>query len=174
MIAVIADLPLGINIWNLVAQIITFGIVLIVLAKWAFPALTKTLDQRSTFIREGVDNADKARRELKETETRVQAIMNDARQEAQATIARATQAAEHVRAEIEEEANGRARDILAQAEKRIQQEIAQARAQLRQEVADLAIQAAEHVTGSTLDTTTNRRLVDEFVAQSAQSRDVQC
>ncbi|MGN6671987.1 MAG: hypothetical protein ACTHMA_01725, partial [Thermomicrobiales bacterium] len=100
---------------------------------------------------------------------RVLAIMDAARPAAQPTSARAPQGAAQGRAESEEAPNGRARDILTQAEKRIQQEIAQARAQLRQEVADLAIQAAEHVTGSSLDTTTNRRLVNEFVAQSADS-----
>jgi F-type H+-transporting ATPase subunit b len=76
-----------------------------------------------------------------------------------------------VRLEIEQEAQGRARDIISQADKRIQQEIAQARTQLRQEVADLALQAAEHVIGNSLDTTTSRRLVSEFVANS---RDIQC
>ena len=38
-------------------------------------------------------------------------------------------------------------------------------------VADLAIAAAEHVVGNSLDATTSRRLVNEFVAQS---RDLQC
>jgi F0F1-type ATP synthase membrane subunit b/b' len=44
--------------------------------------------------------------------------------------------------------------------------MAQARAQLRQEVADIAIQAAERVVGASLDSSANRRLVAEFVAQS--------
>src|SRR5258706_10486621 len=60
--AVIADLPLGINVYNFVAQVIVFLIVLIVLARWVFPLLTKTLDQRAAVIREGVENAQKAQR----------------------------------------------------------------------------------------------------------------
>lgn len=162
---------MGINIWNFASQVVTFLILLIILGKWVFPAIMKTLDRRAAVIQEGVENAQKAQRELADAQKRVEALIEQARKDAQATIAKATQAAEHVRVEIEQEAQGRARDIISQAEKRIQQEIAQARTQLRQEVADLALQAAEHVIGNSLDTTTSRRLVSEFVANS---RDMQC
>jgi F-type H+-transporting ATPase subunit b len=170
-VRVIADLPLGINIYNFVAQLVTFAIVLLVLWRWAFPALFKTLDQREAMIRSGVENAEKARSELDEAQARVEALLEQARQDAQATIAKATQAAEHVRADIEQQARERSQQIFDQAERRIQQEFERARAQLRQEVADLAIQAAEHVVGGSLDQTTSRRLVNEFVTQS---RELQC
>ena len=162
---------MGINIWNFASQVVTFLILLIILGKWVFPAIMKTLDRRAAVIQEGVENAQKAQRELADAQKRVEALIEQARKDAQATIAKATQAAEHVRVEIEQEAQGRARDIVSQAEKRIQQEIAQARTQLRREVADLALQAAEHVIGNSLDTTTSRRLVSEFVSNS---RDIQC
>ena len=162
---------MGINIANFVAQLITFLIVLIVLAKYAFPALFRILDQRESLIRQGVENAEKAQREVAEAEKRVQAMFDEARVEAQASIARATHAAEQLRAGIERDAQARANDILAQAERRIAQEVAQAREQLRRDVADLAIGAAEHVVGKSLDQETGRRLVAEFVSQS---RDLQC
>jgi F-type H+-transporting ATPase subunit b len=162
---------MGINIWNFASQLVTFLILLFILGKWVFPAIMKTLDRRAAVIQEGIENAQKAQRELADAQKRVEALIEQARKDAQATIAKATQAAEHVRLEIEQEAQGRARDIISQADKRIQQEIAQARTQLRQEVADLALQAAEHVIGNSLDTTTSRRLVSEFVANS---RDIQC
>lgn len=162
---------MGINVWAFVSQVVTFFVLLYILGRWVFPALMKTLDKREATIREGVENAQKAKQELNDAEKRVAALLDQARVESQATIARATQAAEHVRAEIEQEAQVRARDIQAQAEKRIEQMVLQARSQLRQEVADLAIQAAEHVVGGSLDTNTSRKLVNEFVAQS---RDLQC
>jgi F-type H+-transporting ATPase subunit b len=75
------------------------------------------------------------------------------------------------RTQIEQQAQERARDILAQAEKNTQQAVAQAKAELRAEVADLAILAAERVVGQSMDTATNRQLVQEFVAQS---KELQC
>ncbi len=162
---------MGINLANFIAQVVTFLILLFVLGKYAFPLLFKTLDQRAATIREGVENAEKARRELADAEKRVEALFEQARRDAQATIAKATQAADQVRADIEAQAQERSRQMIEQAERQIQAQVAQARAQLRQEVADLAIQAAERVVGSSLDTASNRQLVKEFVAQS---RDLQC
>jgi len=165
------ELPLGINLWNLVAQVVVFLIVLGVLAIWVFPIFTKTLDGRSRLIREGVENTERSRRELAEAQKRIEGLLEDARKQSQQTLAQATTAAEHMRAEIEQQAQDRARDIMTQAEKRIQQEIAQARVELRGQVADLAIEAAERVIGRSLDSAANRQLVNEFVAQS---RELQC
>lgn len=162
---------MGINLWNFVSQVVTFLILLWVLAKYVFPVLVKTMDDRERTIREGVENANKARQDLEDAHKRVEAVLDEARREAQVTLAKATQAAEHVRQEIEQDAQRRSREIITQAEQRTEQLVAQARAQLRQEVADLAIQAAEHVVGGSLDQTASRRLVSEFVAQS---RDLQC
>lgn len=162
---------IGVNITALVSQIVVFLILLIGLGKWVYPAMLKTLDKRALTIREGVENAERAKQELDNAQKRVEALIEQARRDAQATLAKATQAAEHVRQEIEQDAQVRAREILAQAEKRTEQQIAQAKAELSQQVADLAIMAAERVIGNSLDSQTNRRLVQDFVAQS---RDLQC
>jgi F-type H+-transporting ATPase subunit b len=159
-------LPMGINLWAFLSQAFVFAVLLIVLARYAFPLLLKTLDVRERTIREGVENADKAKRDLAEAQKHVEALLDQARVDAQDALAKATQVAEHVRRDIELDARARARDIVSQAERRVQQEVAQARSQLRQEVADLAIQAAEHVVGSSMDQATSRKLVSDFVTQS--------
>lgn len=163
---VLADLPLGINVYNFIAQLITFLILLFVLGKFAFPALMKTLDQRELTIRQGVENAELARQAVMDAEKRVGEMLEQGRRDAQDALAKATQAAEHIRVEIEQQAQDRSKDILAQADKRIQQEMAQAKAELSKQIADLAIMAAERVVGTSLDSQANRRLVNDFVAQS--------
>lgn len=160
---------LGINIYSLIAQLVAFGILLWVLNRYAFPVLMRTLDERQKTIQAGVENAAKASQELKNAEKRVEAMLNEARTESQKVIASATQAAERLKADIEQQAQQRGREIEQQAAKRIEQQIAQAKAELRAHVADLSIAAAERVIGQSLDSTTNRRLVDEFVSQSRDS-----
>lgn len=160
---------LGINLFALIAQLVAFFILLLVLWKFAFPPLMKTLDERENTIRTGVENAERASQELKNAEKRVEAMLNEARVESQKVIASATQAAERLKADIEQQAQQRGREIEAQAAKRIEQQIAQAKAELRAHVADLSIAAAERVIGQSLDSATNRRLVDEFVSQSRDS-----
>ncbi len=160
---------LGINIYALIAQLVAFLILLIVLQIFAYPALTRTLDKRRETIRDGVENAERASQALKDAEKRVEGLMNDARLESQKVIASATQAAERLKADFEQQAQQRGREIEQQASKRIEQQIAQAKAELRAHVADLSIAAAERVIGQSLDSATNRRLVDEFVSQSRDS-----
>lgn len=157
---------LGFNTIMFVSQLFSFLILFFVLSKFVWPIMLRTLDKRALTISEGVENAEKARVELAEAEKRIAGMMEEARREAQHTMEQAVKAGEHMRTEIEQEARERGRQIIEQAQARIQQEIAQARTELRQQVADLAILAAEHVIGSSLDSATNRRLVDEFVARS--------
>jgi len=160
---------LGINIYALVAQLVAFLILLAVLQRFAFPVLTKTLDERQNRIREGMENAERASKRLEEAEREFAKRLDEARTESQRVIASATQAAERLKADIEQQAQQRGREIEQQAVKRIEQQIAQAKAELRAHVADLSIAAAERVIGQSLDTATNRRLVDEFVSQSRDS-----
>jgi F-type H+-transporting ATPase subunit b len=86
------ELPLGINLYSLIAQAIVFGVVLFVLARYAFPVLTKTLASREKVIREGIENTEKSRKELAEAQTRIEGILEDARQQAQRSLAQANQA----------------------------------------------------------------------------------
>lgn len=159
---------LGVNTVLFLSQLLSFLVLFFVLQRFAWPVLLRTLDKRALTIQEGVENAAKARQELADAEQRIAGMMEEARREAQHTLEQAIKAGEHVRAEIEHDARERARQIIDQAQERIQQEVAQARTELRQQVADLAIMAAEQVIGSSLDSATNRRLVEEFVAQSRE------
>jgi F-type H+-transporting ATPase subunit b len=157
---------LGVNVAAFLSQVVTFLVLLIILGRFVFPALVKTMDKRALVIREGVENAQQARQELADAEKRVEALLDQARRDAQSTLAKATQTAEQIRQEIRQQAEAEAAQIRAQNAKRIEQEIAAAKAELSKQIADLAIMAAERVLGSALDSQANRRLVNEFVAQS--------
>jgi len=158
----------GINTVLFLSQLVSFLILFLVLRQFVWPVLLRTLDKRALTIQEGVANAEKARRELAEAEQRIQGMMEQARLEAQNTLDQATKTSEKVRGEIEQEARARARQIVDQAQAQTQQMVAQARVELRQQVADLAILAAERVIGKSVDSATNRQLVNEFVAHSAK------
>jgi F-type H+-transporting ATPase subunit b len=162
---------LGLSLFNFIAQVVVFLVVVGVLWKWALPTVTKFLDNRASLIQSGIENAEKAKKQLDETEKRVADMLEQARQEGQQALARATQAGEHLRTEIEQQARQRADDILAQAQKNIDQQVAQAKSELSRQVSDLAILAAERVIGHSMNSEDNRKLVQEFVSQS---RDLQC
>ncbi len=169
---VIADLlgGFGINLLAFISQLVSFGIVFVLLWRWGFPAIMRTLDKRQAVIREGVENAEKARRDLAEATARAEQVMLDARRQAQDTIAQAAKAAEAEAERIREEARTQAEQIGRQQVERIQQEAARARAELSRLVVNLSINAASKVIGRSVDDNDNRRLVEEFVSTSANQQ----
>jgi F-type H+-transporting ATPase subunit b len=156
----------GINPWAFLSQLVSFGIVFVILWKWGFPAIVSTLEKRQAVIREGIENAEKARHDLAEATTRAEQVLQEARVQAQETIALATKAAEREANRIEEEAYARAAQIEQQQVARIQQEAARARAELSRLVVNLSISAAGKVISKSVDSSDNRRLVEEFVHAS--------
>src|SRR6516225_462777 len=153
-----------INPLAFLSQLVSFGIVFLILWKWAFPIVLKSLEKRQAVIREGVENAEKARHDLAEATARAEQVLQEARMQAQETIAQATRVAEREANRIQEEAHARAAQIEQQQVARIQQEAARARAELSRLVVNLSISAAGKVISKSVDSTDNRRLVEEFVS----------
>jgi F-type H+-transporting ATPase subunit b len=157
---------LGINTVALLSQIVSFGIVFVLLWRWGFPVIIRTLERRQETIREGVENAERAKRELDEANTRSEQILAEARRQAQDTIERAEKAAEREASRILDEANARAQAVEQQHIERIRQEAAQAREELSRLVVNLSLDAASRVIRKSVDSKDNRRLVQEFVSTS--------
>ena len=157
---------LGINAWAFLSQLVTFGIVFFVLWRYAFPLVISTLEKREIVIREGVENAEKAKRDLANASKEAERIQIDARREAQVIIERAQKTAQQEAAHIIEDAHAKAQQIGEQQAARIQQEASRARNELSRLVVNLSIDASERVIGRSVDNNDNRRLVQEFVTAS--------
>ncbi|MBO0781008.1 MAG: F0F1 ATP synthase subunit B [Ktedonobacteraceae bacterium] len=161
---------LGINLWAFLSQLISFIIVFIILWRFVLPVFIRTLDKRQQVIREGVENAERAKQELTQATERAEQELLKARQEAQVIIERATKDAQRLAQQIEEEARARAEQFSQQQVARIQQEANRARNELSRLVVNLSIDAAGKVVGKSVDNKDNRRLVEEFVTSSSQAR----
>ncbi len=159
---------MGINWPGFIAQLVSFGIVFFILARFAFPMVQRTLEKRTRIIQEGVENAERARTELAQATANAERIIREARQQQQEIIANAQKMAEKETARILEEANARAAQLEQQQVARIQQEAARARAELSRLVVNLSINAASKVISRSVDNSDNRRLVEEFVSQAKE------
>ena len=154
---------LGINWPGFLSQLVSFGIVFWILARYGFPVIQRTLEKRTAVIQEGVENAERARQDLIDANANASRIIREARQQQQEIIASAQKLAENETMRILEEANAKAAQIKLQQEALIQQEAARARAELSRMVVNLSINAASKVISKSVDTTDNRRMVEEFV-----------
>jgi F-type H+-transporting ATPase subunit b len=165
---VFADLlgGFGINLGAFLSQLVSFTVVFLILWRWGFPAIQRTLDKRQAVIREGVENAEQARVNLQNANAQAEQIRRDAQQEAQTIIGQAQKTAERESARIQEETQARLHQMEQQEIARVKQEAAQARAELSRLVVNLSISAASKVISKSVDTKDNRRLVEEFVSAS--------
>ena len=158
---------LGINALAFLSQLVSFGIVFLILRSYAFPVIIRLLNEREARIREGIENAEKAKSDLANANKQVEQLLIKARQDAQATIERAEKTAQQEAARIIEDAHTRAQKIGEQQTARIQQEASRARNELSRLVVDLSINAAGQVIERSVNNNDNRRLVQEFVSASS-------
>ncbi len=157
---------LGINTWAFVSQLVSFLIIFFALWRWLLPILLKTLDNRQNLIREGVENAERAKIALAEADARASQVLLEARRQGQEIVERAQKIAEQEASRIREEAHAQAEQIAQQNIARIHQEANRARNDLSRLVVDLSMDAARKVVGRSVTSDDNRRLVEEFVTAS--------
>ena len=157
---------LGINLPGLLAQLINFGI-LLVLFSWLFRRfLFPMLDERKKRIAEGLQASEEAKARLTETETEVAAEMSRARQAAQGIITQAQQASSRIQDEAREVSRADSEQMVERARQEIQLERDAAISDLRREFADLTITAAERVIRRSLDRKAHGEIIEEVLADA--------
>jgi len=161
---------LGIDGWKLAVQLVAFLIFIVLLWRVALGPITKVLDERQQRIRESMEAAQQMQAELQATAARNEEVLREARQESQQIIANAREAADATLTRAREEAGKQSEEYLARAEATLRAETEQARQQLRQEIADLAVNAATKIVRKELDPASQRRLIEETLAEAGASR----
>ncbi len=159
---------LGIDWHGLLAQIISFGVLLILLLVLAYKPITKMLDERSNKIKESIDQAEFIKQQVAKTEQMVQEQLAQARKQGQDMVAQSAQIGERLREEARQQARQDAEAIIARARTEIQAEREEAIAKLREEFVEIAIQAAEKVINKALDKETHRQLIQETLEESTK------
>jgi F-type H+-transporting ATPase subunit b len=112
---------LGIDLWSLVLYLVNFGILAVVLTKFLYKPLLRTLDTRRETVKKNLDEAEELRKTLS-------AEREQRESDARLIAAEATKELAIARADAE----ARARAVLADAEAKREQMIAEAVADISQ------------------------------------------
>lgn len=159
----------GVDVFKLAFQIINFLLILYLLNRFVFRRVLALLDERQERIAKGLEDAESAARDRELARAEREAALDEARKEAAAMIARATKIAEDSRTEIVAAARAEAEKVAARATEEITAEKQRAIAELRSQVADLALDAAGRLVKAEMNAPTQRRLVEEFLAEVSPS-----
>ena len=154
-----------INLVGLAFQVLNFLLLLYLLNRFLFKPLLGRMDERSAKIEKGLEDAEAAARDRELAHAEREAAVSEARKEAADMIARANKIAEDTRNEILTEARTEAEKVTVRAREEITAEKERAMAELRAEVAELALAAAGKLIRTQMDASTQRRLVEEFLAE---------
>src|SRR5260221_9021250 len=102
----------GLFIWT----IVTFLVLLALLARFAWKPLLQALESRQDMIRKALDDAEQAKRELERLNQQSAQIIATARLEADAIVTRSRADAERLKEDLKQQARAEAATIVRNAE----------------------------------------------------------
>lgn len=150
---------------EVIVSLISFLVLFGVLAKFAFPAINKMLDDRAAKIKDSLEKAEQTRVEAERLLEDYKTQMAEARQEASRVIEQGRKVAETVKAEIVAQANVEREGLLARAREEIEGEKKAAMAELQASVADLSVGVAGRILGTTMSKADHAALIDKYLAE---------
>ncbi|MBA6156238.1 F0F1 ATP synthase subunit B [Tenacibaculum sp. S7007] len=128
-----------------VMQLVVLGILLFLLAKFAWKPILNSLDEREEGIQNALDQAENARKEMQNLQADNEKMIKEARAERDAMMKEAREIKDNIIAEAKEEASEQATIMIENAKATIKQEQQAAIAELKKNVADLSINIAQQV-----------------------------
>ena len=158
----------GLFIWT----ILTFLVLVGLLAKFAWGPLLEALERRRAAIARSLEDAQKARQELERLQRESAEMLRQARVEAESIVSRSRSDAEALREELKQKSRAEAAAIVKNAEKQIQMETARAVQQIRNETVDLSVAIASKILKRQVSKEDHEGLIEDTLKQVETRRHV--
>ena len=158
---------IGLVFWMLVV----FLIILAILAKYAWPVIIRSIEQRADFIDSGVKFTREAKQRLDEVETKVEEMLAEAHRKQLAALQETERMKREMIENAKKEAADEVRKMMEEAKASMEQAKREAEKQMRRQVSRLSLEIAEKVLRKDLSKDTAQvelvdRMLDEL--ESAQ------
>jgi F-type H+-transporting ATPase subunit b len=158
--------PLSPDLTELIIGTISFLVVFAVLWRVLLPRIQQTMTERTDQIEGGLQRAEEAQAEAKQTLEQYQAQLAEARHEASRMRQDAQEEGARILAELRERGEAERQRLVAAAHDQIDADRAQAIQALRTEMGALAVELASRVVGESLDSDARQsRVVDRFLEE---------
>jgi F-type H+-transporting ATPase subunit b len=154
---------LGIDLRWFLFQFGNFIVLFVLLSVILNKPLRKLLEDREHEIKEGLENADRMKVALAETEERQRKTLEEAQREAQKMLDAVKAEGKLTEEKLRLEAQEKAEKLLTRAQEDIASERDKLRKELRGELASMVIQATEKVLDEGIDSKTKKDQVEKLV-----------
>jgi len=156
---------LGLIFW----MVISFSILLFVTFKFIWPAILGGLKEREEEIARSLEEAKKAREEMKSLQSDNQALIKEAKNQRDEILKEAKALKEDILKEAKQQATIEGQRLVEESKKRIHQEKMAAITELKNQVADLSISIAEKLIQSELSAKNKQKdLMDQLIKEADQ------
>jgi F-type H+-transporting ATPase subunit b len=155
----------GLMIWT----IIIFIILLLLLKKFAWKPLLKSLTDREQGIKDSIDKAEYLKQEAEKILVENKKLLAKADEESRKVLNETKELAEKMRHELLQKTNEDAQKMIAQAKSEIEREKIAALNTLKDEIANLAVQAAGKIIDENLDAAKQKKIIDSFINKIPQN-----
>jgi len=150
-------------------EVLSFGILLCVLYKYAFPGILSALEEREKKIKDSLDQAEHHRSEAERKLKEYEAKLNSAAKDAEGILSAAKERAQRLMEENEQRMTTEAERIKGDATREIDQERRKAIQDIRAQTTDLAMLVAEKVVQRSLNEADHRKFADEALEALSKS-----
>lgn len=147
----------------LIAQMVNFAIVLLVLYKFAYKPILKTMNDRTSKIEKGLKDAEEVGKKLQETEEKEKEVLANAKREAQAIIETAEKTAVKNKEELLAEAKKKSEEIVANTQKQLEEEKKKMISEVKAEVASLVVAATGKIIDEKLDSQKDKEMIEKAI-----------
>jgi F-type H+-transporting ATPase subunit b len=155
---------LGIIFW----MTLTFGIVVFILGKYAWPSILKGLKEREQSIQESLDAAKDAQEQMLRLKADNEKLLQEAKEERAAILADARKIKEKMLEDAKEKATQQADHIVAHAKERIDHEKKAALTEIKNTIAEYSIEIAEKILREELkDKNKQKELVAKLLKETS-------
>jgi F-type H+-transporting ATPase subunit b len=161
--------PLDVNPGLIIWTLVTFGILVLILAKVAWKPILKSLKEREGFIKDSLEKADNARKDAEKMISDNKVSILKAEEEAHKIVEQSRELAEKLKSQILEQSKTEAKKMIESASLEIQRKNAEAFNKLKEQVADIAVSAAEKIIKETLDKEKQINLVGKYIDELSKN-----
>ena len=150
---------------EILAQIVSFFLLLFLLRQFAWKKILGLLDKRKEKISSQLTEIESTKLEIATLKSDYEAKISNIASQAQEKINAAVEEAKVISSQMHKKANEEAQDIIVDARAQVKYEVSKAQEQLKEKIVDIALSAARTVIQEKLTGEGDRKIVEDFIRE---------
>ncbi len=150
---------------TLLGQMISFAIFIWFCMKYVWPPLINAMQERQKKIAEGLQEADRAAKDLELAQKKATDLLREAKEQAAQLIEQANKRANQLVEESKDQARAEGDRLKTAAQADIEQEVQRAKEALRAQVATLSLLGAEKILQSSVNQEAHGKMLEQLASE---------